>query len=64
MIIIYAAPLVFIQPRLGSDKGLWGAVEEGYKAVAGGDGRTAMDFDQGGKGCIIDHRRKLYRRGG
>ena len=40
--------------RLCGDEGLWGAgVEESDKAVTGGGGRTAVDFDSGGKECVI-----------
>ena len=42
-------------PRLRGDKGLWGAgVEEDDKTVTGDGGRTAVDFDSGGEGCVID----------
>ena len=41
--------------RLRGDEGLWGAgVVEGDKVVTGDGGRTAVDFDSGGEGCVID----------
>ena len=42
-------------PRFRGDEGLWGpGVEEGDYAVTGDGGRTAVDFDSGGEGCVID----------
>ena len=51
-------------PRLCGNESLWGAgVEEGDKAVTGGGGRTAVDFDSGGEGCVINGNNIALRLG-
>ena len=51
-------------PRLCGDEGLWGAgFEEGDKAVTGDGGRSAVDFDSGGEGCVINGNNIALRLG-
>lgn len=45
----------YSSPCQGCDEGLWRpGVQDGDHAVAGGGDRATVDFDSGGKGCVID----------